>query len=154
MADDVMGDFSASVVLAKMGTEINLFGCYFPNSERKRPVFDFLLDLPAEYLQQQTLLIGDFNTGRFHEDEAGATFACADQFEALLGQGWVDTWRSRNPEAREFSWYSRGWNNGFRLDQALASPSLDPRIKAVNYSHSEREAGISDHSMLIVDVEC
>ena len=106
----------------------------------------------SEYLQQKTLLIGDFNTGRFHEDEAGATFACSDRFEALLGQGWVDTWRSRNPEAREFSWYSRGWNNGFRLDQALASPSLDAQIKAVSYSHPEREAGISDHSMMIVDV--
>lgn len=152
MVDEVMGDFSASVVLARMGNGLNVYGCYFPNNERKKPVFDFLLDLPPDFLSEETLLIGDFNTGKHYEDEAGVTFACADQFEALLGQGWVDTWRSRNPEVREFSWFSRGWNNGFRLDQALASPSLNARIKAVSYSHQEREDGISDHSMMILDL--
>lgn len=153
MVDEVMGDFSASVVLAKMASGINVLGCYFPNNERKRPVFDFLLNLPGEYLNQRTLLIGDFNTGRHYEDETGATFLCVDHFEALLAQGWMDAWRSRNPESREFSWYSRGYQNGFRLDHALASPSLDARIKVVSYSHQERLDGISDHSMMIVDLQ-
>jgi exonuclease III len=68
-------------------------------------------------------------------------------------QGWIDTWRSRNPEAREFTWFSRGYNNGFRLDHALASPSLNNKVKKVFYSHQEREEGVTDHSLMGVDID-
>ncbi len=60
-------------------------------------------------------MIGDFNTGQHHLDEAGATFTSAQQFEELLAQGWVDAWRSRNTDAREFTWLSPGYQNGDRL---------------------------------------
>jgi len=37
-------------------------------------------------------------------------------------------WRSRNPDAREFTWISAKRRNGFRYDHALATPALDKRI--------------------------
>ena len=40
----------------------------------------------------------------------------------------------------------------YRLDHALVSPPLLPRVCDVHYSHAEREAGISDHSSLIVEL--
>ena len=43
--------------------------------------------------------------------------------------------------------------NGFRLDHAFATPSLRSRITSCRYSHAERDAGISDHSIMIVEVE-
>jgi len=43
--------------------------------------------------------------------------------------------------------------NGFRLDHAFATPSLSPRITSCRYSHAERDAGVSDHSMLILEVK-
>jgi len=152
MVDPDLGDFTESVLTARFGG-LNLFGLYLPGEERKRPVFDFLLDLPDHYLEEDTVLIGDFNTGRHYEDEEGATFVSAHQFDVLLEKGWIDAWRSRNPEAREFTWFSRGYNNGFRLDHALVSPSVDQRIEVVRYSHREREEGITDHSMMVVDLE-
>ena len=57
----------------------------------------------------------------------------------------------------EYTWYStlkggvRG--NGFRLDHAFATPRLAPRVKACRYSHVERDAGVSDHSMVLVEME-
>ena len=151
MADPELGDFSESVLLARFDG-LNVFGLYLPGEKRKRPVFDFLLRLPERYLAGDSVLMGDLNTGRHHEDEAGATFTSAHQFDALLEQGWIDAWRTRNPEAREFTWFSRGYNNGFRLDHALVSPALDGKIKEVRYSHAEREEGVSDHSVMVVDL--
>lgn len=145
-------DYSNRVVLARFPA-MNIFGIYMPNQVRKRAVFDFLLNLPNEYLSKQSILMGDFNTGRHFEDESGATFVSAPQFESLLSMGWIDPWRKRNPDARQFTWYSKGYHNGFRLDHALVSPSMNEKVLEVRYSHSERESGISDHSLMILALE-
>ena len=152
MSDPELGDFATSVLLARF-PDLNVFGLYLPGEERKRPVFDFLLSLPAAYLQSDSLLIGDFNTGQHHLDEAGATFASARQFEELLTHGWIDAWRSRNPDAREFTWLSPGYKNGFRLDHAFVSQSLDGRVTEVRYSHHEREQKITDHSVMLMKLK-
>jgi len=39
------------------------------------------------------------------------------------------------------------------LDHAFATPALAARVQGCRYSHAVREAGISDHSAMIVDVE-
>ena len=150
-ANDEHGDFTHRVLMARFG-KLNIMGLYMPGGEKKWPVYDFLLNLPDEYREGQTILMGDLNTGRHYEDEKRANFTSAPQFDALLELGWIDSWRSRNPEAREFTWYSRGYNNGFRLDHALVTPSVNERVKAVRYSHEEREAGVTDYSMMILDL--
>ncbi|MBK1854999.1 endonuclease/exonuclease/phosphatase family protein [Verrucomicrobiaceae bacterium 5K15] len=152
LSDPELGDYTARVLLVRIG-DLNIFGVYMPSMKFKRPVFDFLLRLSERYLTEDSLIMGDLNTGRHYEDEAGATFVSTSQFEALLAQGWIDTWRSRNPEAREFTWFSRGYNNGFRLDHALASPSLDKKVEDAFYSHKEREDGVTDHSLMILDIK-
>ena len=40
---------------------------------------------------------------------------------------------------------------GYRIDHAFVSPVLLPRLRACRYSHEERLAGASDHSMLVVE---
>jgi exonuclease III len=66
-------------------------------------------------------------------------------------------WRHHNPDTTECTWYSkfkggvRG--NGFRLDHAFATLSLRPRVTACRYSHVERDAGVTDHSMVIVEID-
>jgi exonuclease III len=138
-------------VLAQLA-ELSVFGLYFPNREAKAPLFKFLVGLAPPYIGGLSLLLGDFNTGRHYIDEAGATFVCSEHFERLVEQGWVDAWRHRHPEAREYTWYSpRG--NGFRSDHPFVSPPMLPRIRRVAYSHREREARVSDHSVLVVDLE-
>jgi exonuclease III len=65
--------------------------------------------------------------------------------------GFVDVWRLFNPKATEFTWFSQQ-RRGFRVDHAFASPSLISRIKDARYSHAEREDGLSDHSIQLVDI--
>jgi exodeoxyribonuclease III len=97
------------------------------------------------------LAIGDFNTCRAFVDEPGAIDATARFMDSMDAIGFRDLWRHRYPEGREFSWYShRG--NGFRIDHAFLSASLAARAGVIRYSHEERLAGLSDHSMLLLDL--
>lgn len=122
----------------------------FPHKKEQIPLFELLLNLGESYTGQPTLLIGDFNCGIPFEDSETKTFYATHLFQQLLKQGWIDSWRSRNPQKREFSWYSTRKGNGFRYDHALVSAPLNGRIDSVVYDHSARELGISDHSPLIV----
>ncbi len=97
------------------------------------------------------LAIGDFNTCRAYVDEPGAIDGTAYFMDSMAAIGFSDVWRHRYPDGREFSWYShRG--NGFRIDHAFLSPSLAARAGVVRYSHEERLAGLSDHSVLLLDL--
>jgi exodeoxyribonuclease III len=102
------------------------------------------------------MLVGDFNTGAHRVDEVGKTFHCAAHFGNLCEIGWTDVWRHQHPSALEYSWYSKGKNgllmNGFRIDHVFVTASLLPRIGECRYSHAEREAGISDHSIMMVEM--
>jgi len=120
------------------------------NKEKAR-IFDAICALDPSVLDEQSLLIGDFNTGRHFLDEQKKTFHCAEYFDRLQDIGWIDSWRSRNEKTREFSWF-RNAGNGFRLDHAFASSELNVRIESVGYNHIVRETGLSDHSAMIVDV--
>ena len=84
MADPELGDFSTSVLLARF-PGLNVFGLYLPGEERKGPVFDFLLDLPVGYLESDSLLIGDFNTGQHHLDEAGGYLLLHEAVRGTFG---------------------------------------------------------------------
>jgi exonuclease III len=103
------------------------------------------------------LVIGDFNTGLNEKDKypGGAAFHCADKFAMLEERGWTDLWRRFN-QGNEFTWYSLGRGgtrcNGFRLDHAFASARLLPQVQSCRYSHEELDLGISDHSILLIDV--
>jgi len=129
-----------------------IYAVYMPNLLKKVPYWQALIAaLATESLQAQSVAIGDFNTCRAYLDEPGAIDACAHFMDEIAAVGFCDLWRQRYPEGREFSWYStRG--NGFRIDHAFLSPALAGRAGEVRYSHAEREAGISDHSALILDL--
>ena len=138
------------VVGASFG-ELDVHGFYFSLGEQKRPLWRSLLAAVPSLLSRPALLVGDFNTGRHRVDEKGATFHCADDFEALLAAGMIDGWRHFHGDAIAETWLSN-YGNGFRLDHAFVSPLLLPRLKSADYSHVERASKISDHSLLIVDL--
>jgi exodeoxyribonuclease-3 len=108
----------------------------------------------ADRVRTPFVLAGDFNTGMSIVDAPRDPFYCADHFEALQTLGMTDVWRRTNPDAREYSWYSRRGGrdlNGFRLDHILVSPPVAARLRASQYSHGERQASVSDHSILVAD---
>lgn len=104
------------------------------------------------------LLIGDWNSGtRRLDDERGKTLIVGcEQFDRLSELGWTDLWRERNPGPTEWTWYSRlkggARGYGFRIDHAFASPPLHARVQTCRYSHLERDAAISDHSAVIIEL--
>jgi exonuclease III len=127
-----------------------LLGVYMPNLLAKIPYWEALITLCSD-CTGPTLAIGDFNTCRPYLDEAGAIDRCAHFMDRIAEIGFCDLWRRRNPELREFSWFStRG--NGFRIDHAFLSEALAARVGPIRYSHDERLAGLSDHSPLILEL--
>jgi exodeoxyribonuclease-3 len=130
---------------------IRLFGIYMPNLRAKIPYWEALIEASGSHAEGRALAMGDFNTCRAYVDEPGATDVTALFLDKILGAGFRDVWRDRFPDGREYSWYShRG--NGFRIDHAFASARLARGIGDIRYSHAERTSGLSDHSVLIVDV--
>ena len=108
--------------------------------------------LPPAWRAELSLLIGDFNCGIPLLDSQTRTFPCTAWFQRLLAQGWVDAWRRRHPQEREYSWFSASRGNGFRYDHALASSPLDARIRSVRYAQELRAAGLSDHAGLVIEL--
>jgi exodeoxyribonuclease III len=130
---------------------LRLTGVYMPNLLKKVPYWQTLIDAFGERASGDALAIGDFNTCRAHVDELGALDATARFMDGIAAIGFCDLWRHRFPDGREFSWYShRG--NGFRIDHAFLSPGLAARAGVIRYSHEERLAGLSDHSVLLLDL--
>jgi exonuclease III len=127
-----------------------------PLNLAKARFWDAVLEAAAARLREQWLFLGDWNTGAHSVDEAGKTYVCAAHFLKLSEVGWTDLWRRHHAGATEWTWYSTrkggGRCNGFRLDHAFATPALLPRVSDCRYSHRERDAGISDHSITIVEL--
>jgi exonuclease III len=119
--------------------------------------WDAVLQAAEIRLPEPFIFVGDWNTGAHWLDETGKTFVCAEHFAKLSALGWADLWRHHNPGVTQYTWYSKfkggTRRNGFRVDHAFATPSLMPRIASCRYTHKEREAGVSDHSMVILEVE-
>jgi exonuclease III len=128
-----------------------------PATAAKSRYWDAVLQAAEARLSEPFLFIGDWNTGAHRIDESGKTFVCAEQFAKLSAMGWTDMWRHYNPGVTEYTWFSKfkggARRNGFRVDHAFATPSLQPRITSCRYSHAERDAGVSAHSIMIVEVE-
>jgi exonuclease III len=104
------------------------------------------LDLPY-------LVTGDWNTGDLPLDKEtpGGPFGCWREYRRMKELGFDEAWRTLNGERREYTWRSNQ-GTGFRIDHAFVSPGLGRRLVAAQYSHKEREAKISDHSLMVVDL--
>jgi exodeoxyribonuclease III len=128
---------------------INLAALYFAQNKAKASLFEFLLSLPAVFIDERSMLVGDFNTGKHKLDETNSTFYVAEYMDKLEEAGWVDAWRGFHGQKREFSWFSN-IGNGFRIDHVFASPKCNEDICSVDYEHGVRERGLSDHSQIVI----
>ena len=129
-----------------------LCAVYLPQKAAKIPYWDALIrDARPSGID---LLIGDFNTGNNYldKDPRGANFIGPEMPGRLIGSGYIDVWRSRHPVTREYSWFSRPGDNGFRLDYLFAVPELAARVTACEFDHAPRLAGETDHSALVTEL--
>lgn len=128
-------------------------GVYMPQKTAKLPYWEALVSHARR--SDVNLLIGDFNTGNndIDKDVRGAKFIGPEMPGRLMGTGYVDVWRSLHPGVREYSWFSRPGDNGFRLDYIFAVPELARHVSACEFDHAPRIAGETDHSALVATLE-
>jgi exonuclease III len=135
-------------------TGLALLAVHIPGSDDKQfdkaAFWDAIVSACGAKDTAPDIIMGDFNTG-LAADFQGEPFSCADRMQALLGMGWCDAWREMHGEATEFTWYSSK-GNGFRLDHCFLRRTLAHKLHRAEYSHREREAKLSDHSLLVVDI--
>lgn len=136
-------------VLARFPS-FDLLGLYFPGKKKKIPIFEAICALELAELNPASCMVGDLNTGRHYIDEKGARFMASEYFDELERLGWIDSWRSRNPETVEYSWFSHV-GNGFRIDHAFSTSTFNDAITGISYTHSVREERLSDHSAMVID---
>jgi exonuclease III len=127
-----------------------LLAVYFAQKEEKQKLFDYISESCITSLLPKGLIMGDFNTGKPFLDEHAKTFFCIDAFNNLENIGLIDSWRSRNPECKEFSWYSNA-GNGFRIDHVFCTAELNQAVKQIGYDHAPRIKGETDHSAMYVE---
>lgn len=142
-------DYAQRVVCARI-RDVLVVGVYFPLGKVKAGLFRELRDLVSGLGDEPVLLMGDFNTGKHHLDEDGATFHCSEEFIALAQAGLVDLWRREHGERKEFSWFSRV-GNGFRVDHVFGGSGFLGKVRSCWYEHRVREARVSDHSGMVVE---
>jgi exodeoxyribonuclease-3 len=114
------------------------------------------------------MLIGDFNViptdldvykpERWSTDALFSPEARA-KFSELVGQGWTDAVRHLYPDERIYTFWHY-WrnaferNSGIRIDHALLSPSLVPKLKGAGVDRTPRGwEKTSDHAPLWVEIE-
>ena len=134
--------------------EINkliIYGCYFPQKNLKKIIFDFLLKKISGNQEKKIIITGDINTGKHFQDEKGASFYCSDYLDKLEQKGMVDAWRLINKKNKEYSWYSNA-GNGFRIDHFFISKTLEESVISCSYNHLPRENKVSDHSLMELQI--
>ncbi len=140
-----------------------LGGMHIPNQHTgRKPAFhEAVVDLTRRWRGGPAILAGDTNSGKIGEDEERPVFNQKTHrwFQQLENNGWADSFRHLHGDRREYTWYSPGHNNGFRLDQAFVSPHLKQQITAVRHlwlahpGQPQRRDGLSDHAALVVDLD-
>lgn len=149
-----------------------LTGVHVPDGHAPDPRAHFwqsMVELSRARHEQPHLFLGDLNTGRHRLDEAGATFTCTSALGKVATLGYSDAFRHFQPDGREATWSPPArrafagttsantspptLSNGFRLDSALVSRPLLPRLRRAWYSHAERQSRISDHSVMLLEID-
>lgn len=125
-------------------------GVYMPQKHEKLPYWEELILRSRR--RGIDLCIGDFNTGNndLDKDPEGARFVGSEMPQRLSAAGYIDVWRSLHPRRREYSWFSPGAYNGFRIDHAYAAPRLANRVVSCEFDQTPRILEESDHAALVL----
>lgn len=126
----------------------DLFVMYLPH-KKKHKLFDTIM---AEMKQNEKgIFIGDFNSGKQFIDQKGDSFWYSAYFETMEEHHYVDAWRLKNGNTKEFSWYSHQ-GNGYRYDHIYLHENITQVVSACYYEHDWRMRKISDHSAMILEL--
>ncbi len=137
-------EFSNNVICSEFPV-FKVYGMYLPH-KKKHVLFDFLLEEIKN--EKPCLLAGDFNTGINYVDQVGNSFWYTEKLAALAKANYVDAFRLKHNDVKEYSWYSHQ-GNGYRYDHTYIQNALSPVTKDCFYLHEWREMKLSDHSPMV-----
>ena len=141
-----------------------------PKFDYKLAWLDRLYDYAQELIDNDVpaILIGDYNvipTGMdVYKPERWAKDAlfspqAREKYRELVAQGWTDAIRELHPNERIYTFWHY-WRNSFqrdagiRIDHALVSHALAPKLKAAGVDRSPRGwVKTSDHAPMWIDIE-
>ena len=140
--------YTGNILTAKFSA-FCVMGVYMPH-KKKHKLFEFAR---AEMVESDVpfIMAGDFNSGKNYVDQKGNSFWYTDQLNAMEKEGMCDAFRFVNQDVEEYSWFSHQ-GNGYRYDQTYVDESLKPIITNCYYDHSWREAKLSDHSPMFLEL--
>lgn len=140
-----------------------------PRFEYKLAWFERLIQRAQSYVDaaDPVVLAGDFNViptdldvynPKSFKNDALLQPATRAAYERLLAQGWRDSLRSLNPEARIYTFwdffrdhYAR--DSGLRIDHLLLNRKLAPRLRAAGVDKWVRgQQGASDHAPTWIEI--
>lgn len=134
---------------------ITLSAVHLPDDSRptdKIASWQFLLSLARKRGNCPWIVIGDMNSGRHGSDETGRSFRGTPLLGTFATLGMQDVWRHLHPDSKERSW-AHPARGSTRIDACYLSEPLHKCLKNSHFSHVEREGGVSDHSVLVVDLD-
>lgn len=154
--------------------KLSVVSIYIPSgssSEQRQAVkFDFL-DRFLPYLREclsngrDYIFCGDWNIAHkpidlknWRSNQKNSGFLPEERawMDAVIEQdGWVDAFRTLNPEPDQYTWWSnrgQAWakNVGWRIDYQIVSPGLRETLRAAAIYKDER---FSDHAPLTIDYD-
>ena len=152
-----------------------LITAYFPNAGRKEASrLDFKFDFYAKFLEhvdglraagKSVVFVGDLNVAHTEIDLArpaealkGTGFLPEERawIDRIIEHGYVDTFRTLNPDARDAYSYWDAWrdrrarNVGWRIDYVFVSDDLLPRVKR---AYIEPSVMGSDHCPVGIELD-
>ncbi len=146
-----------------IGPGLSIGGLHIPNQHtgRKPQFHEATLAIMQRWRGGPAIILGDTNSGQIGIDEERPVFTQRTHqwFEHIQATGWRDAFRVLHGNRREYTWYSPGYDNGFRLDQAFVSPELGSRLVNVQHiwvQHPDapgRRDAVSDHAALVLDLD-
>lgn len=162
-------DSEGRVLTLEFGT-FYFINCYFPNAKGDLSRLDFkhdfnvMLQRFAEELAatKSVVVCGDFNVAhkeidianpKQNENNAGFTAEERSWMDSFVAAGWVDSFREKNKEPQQYSWWSyrtraRDRNIGWRLDYHYVDGKSAKRIVDAEILQSIYG---SDHCPVVLD---
>ncbi|MEQ9187074.1 MAG: exodeoxyribonuclease III [Cryomorphaceae bacterium] len=139
-------------VLAAEFSDFWLVTVYTPNSQNGLARLDYRVEWDRDFMHyilgleatKPVIICGDLNVAHqaidIKNDKSnynktpGYTQKEIDGMDALLGAGYIDTFRHFYPDVEKFSWWSfranaKARNIGWRIDYFLASKKLEGRLQ-------------------------
>jgi exodeoxyribonuclease III len=141
-------NYTHNIITAKFAA-FNIMGVYLPH-KKKHQLLPYITKL-VTFSEHPFIIVGDYNTGHNYKDQVGDSFWYQSELNALEATDYVDAFRYKNGDAKEYSWFSHQ-GSGYRYDHTYVHQTILPIIKRCYYLHDWRQNKWSDHSPMVLEL--